>query len=517
MKTSVKRVLGLLVAAAIQGVIIYFAATGLSAFAEAFESVLTIASFFVVLYIMTAHDEATYQLLWLLFVLLLPVPGTLAYLLYGHKRSGRKIAKKLAAPEAELINLYERMNGDTATGLIAPKYPRLAQTLNTIEKKTGYPALIAGGIEYYPLGEKLYAKMLEEMGKASHFIYCEYFIIEHGKMWDQMEDIMAEKAAQGVKVRVMYDDLGSIGTYAPKEIARLKERGIDCVRFNPVQYVTGTLNYRDHRKMLIIDGTTAFSGGVNLADEYINEVVKFGHWKDIGFYMTGAPVANYTHMFASFWNAFSNDKVSEDEYTVMIDNAADFVQAEADGGYDIGDGAVLSYYDNPVNDNNISNDLFIDLLYQAEDYIWFYTPYLMPGASLLEAFIKAAERGVDVRIVTPGVPDKKIILRMTRSYYSQLMAAGVKIYEYTPGFVHAKACIMDDHVATTGTVNLDYRSLFLHFENNTIFVDTRQIADLKQDMLETMEKCRLQTEADVHRKLTGHIIDELLRIFTPLC
>ena len=371
---------------------------------------------------------------------------------------------------------------------------------------TGYPVLPCADTTYYPLGEFLWKDMVAALETAEKFIFAEYFIVEDGLMWDTMVEIMARKAAQGVDVRFLYDDFGSISTYSFENVRKLREKGIQCVVFNPVTKIKGTVNYRDHRKMLIVDGKTAFSGGINLADEYINRVEKFGHWKDIGFRITGAPVQNYTRMFTEFWNAFSKSKIPVHEPALPA-------VAETGGA----NGYVLSYYDSPVDAEDISNTLYVELLSQAERYAWFYTPYLMLGDTLMDAFVRAARRGVDVRIIMPGVPDKKVVYRMSRSYYAALLEAGVRIFEYTPGFVHAKGCVIDDVVGTIGTVNLDYRSLFLHFENNSLFCGAPLLADFKADFLATQEQCAERTKDNVKKGFFKWVLDGILRIFAPLC
>ena len=283
---------------------------------------------------------------------------------------------------------------------------------------------------------------------------------------------------------------------------KLRNLGIHCFPFNPMLYLKGTVNYRDHRKMLIVDGEVAFSGGVNLADEYINARSRFGHWKDIGFRLTGAPVTSYTRMFLEFWNAFSRE------------NPITRPLAQPEPGE--GAGLVLSYYDSPLNREPVINALYAELLSQAVHTAWFYTPYLMLGEQLMDAFVRAAQRGVDVRILMPGVPDKKIVYRMSRSYYRPLLEAGVRIYEYTPGFVHAKGCVIDGEVGTIGTVNLDYRSLFLHFENNSLFYRAPILRDLAADFAATQEKCRevsLQSRSGFWKRM----LDGTLRLFAPLC
>lgn len=273
--------------------------------------------------------------------------------------------------------------------------------------------------------------------------------------------------------------------------------------------LSGALNNRDHRKIMVVDGVVAFSGGINLADEYINEEHPFGHWKDIGFKITGDAIRSYAYMFIEFWNASSLNKITE----ALVGD--DFAKTRVSGETDF-DGYVLPYYDSPGRTEAASNNVFIDLLGQAKDYMWFYTPYLLLGDGLRDAFVRAAQRGVDVRIVMPGIPDKKIVYRMSRSYYRDLLKAGVKIYEYSPGFVHAKACLADDCVGSIGTVNLDYRSLYLHYECNALFYNASILADLKEDFEASMKVSRERTLQDEKKGLLYRIINGTLRIFAPL-
>ncbi len=503
MNKIIRRVFMLIPAVLIQLIWIYCLLKWLAPWAAVINLALSVLSALFVLYLITKRDEGTYKILWLLVILTFPLPGAALYLIFGNKRTTKPLQKKLdLAPQLPPVEdatapLFEAFDAENK---------RLSQTFRWVQEKTGFHLCENRFAKYYPLGDELFPAMLEEMEKAERFIFAEYFIVENGLMWDSMVEVMSRKAAQGVDVRVMYDDLGSISTYSKEAAARLRSKGIRCVAFNPLVFVKGTLNCRDHRKMLIIDGKTAFSGGVNLADEYINHVEKHGHWKDIGFRVTGEAANNYTRMFAQFWNAFTGDPVP-DEFLE--------VQAPPRGGE--ADGLVLSYYDSPLGKDAISNELYIDLLSQAQSYAWFFTPYLMPGDALLEAFVRAARRGVDVRIIMPGVPDKKLIYRMSSSFYPVLLEAGVKIYEYVPGFVHAKGCIVDGIVGTVGTVNLDYRSLFLHFENNSLFYRAGLLDDLKADFAATEAKCRERTLENIGGGFVKWIVDGVLRIFAPLC
>ena len=504
MNQVIRRIIGIIPATIIQALWLLALLRWLSPYAAVINLLLSVFAVFYVLYIMTNRNESTYKTLWLLVILGLPVFGTILYFCFGNKRTTKPLQKKLKHG-CSLLPKEEMTSGITLE--LAKTNSRLAQTFHYVEEKTGFSTYLCQETEYYPVGEKMFEQMLIDLEKAEHFIFVEYFIIENGTMWDSMVEIMSKKAAQGVDVRVMYDDLGSISTYSGKNVKQLREKGIRCIQFNPLIFIKGTLNYRDHRKMLIIDGKTAFSGGVNLADEYINAVEKFGHWKDIGFRITGAPVQNFTRMFAEFWNAFSQHPIPAAELTVS--DLPDSLPAS--------NGYVLSYYDSPLYSDAVSNNLYVELLSQAVGYAWFYTPYLMMGDILLDAFVRAAQRGVDVRIIMPGIPDKKLVYRMARSYYRPLLEAGVKIYEYKPGFVHAKGCIVDDEIGTVGTVNLDYRSLFLHFENNSLFYRTSLLKDLKTDFIETQKQCRVRTLDDIGKGFWKWVLDGVLRIFAPLC
>ena len=505
MNKVLRRIIALIPAILIQLLWLFVLLRWLSPYAAILNLLLSLFAVLYVLHIITNRNESTYKTLWLLVILGLPVFGTILYFCFGNKRTGRPLQKRLESGQA-LLPAAEGTTPETMLKL-GEQNPRLSQTFRYVEKKTGFPTHPCREVSYYPLGEKLLEQMLKDLETAERFIFAEYFIIENGVMWDSMVEIMARKAAQGVDVRVMYDDMGSISTYSAHNLKQLRDKGIKCVRFNPLVFIKGTLNYRDHRKMLIIDGRVAFSGGVNLADEYINAVEKFGHWKDIGFRLTGEPVHNYTRMFSEFWNAFSKDPLP----------AAELAPPAASQAPQPFNGYVLSYYDSPLRPDAVSNDLYVELLSQATGYAWFYTPYLMLGDSLMDAFVRAAQRGVDVRIIMPGVPDKALVYRMSRSYYQPLLEAGVRIYEYAPGFVHAKGCVVDDKIGTIGTVNLDYRSLFLHFENNALFYQAPVLKDLKTDFISTQAQCRPRTLDNIGVSFRKWVIDGLLRMFAPLC
>ena len=497
-----RRVLTVIPAAAVQALWILLLVKWLSPYAAYITLALSVAAVLLVLFIIIKRDETAYKILWLLVILTVPVAGALLYLLFGNRRTARPLRKRLRRVQEAGQPAPLPCGGTPFEG-----EKRMEQTVRWLEHKTGYPLMRAEDVRYYPLGDAMYPDMLTDLRAAKKTIYLEYFIIEPGEMWQSIVDILAQKVREGLDVRVMYDDLGSISTFNFSNALALEKLGIRCATFNPLLALKGTANYRDHRKMLIVDDAVAYSGGVNLADRYINREHPYGHWKDTGFRLTGAPVRSFTHMFLTFWNAFSLQK----EEPMPMPPAAAAAEPAAQDGW------VLSYYDSPLNSEATSNRLYIDLLSQATDYAWFFTPYLMLGDDLLDAMLAAAQRGVDVRIIMPGIPDKKLIFRMSRSFYQVLLTGGVKIYEYTPGFVHAKSLVCDDRAATVGTVNLDYRSLFLHFENNSLFYRGSIVARVKEDFLATQSQCRAVEACDMKRYSRRWIIDGVLRIFAPLC
>lgn len=502
MSKMLRRVLTVIPAAAVQALWILLLVKWLSPYAAYITLALSVAAVLLVLFIIIKRDETAYKILWLLVILTVPVAGALLYLLFGNRRTARPLRKRLRRVQEAGQPAPLPCGGTPFEG-----EKRMEQTVRWLEHKTGYPLMRAEDVRYYPLGDAMYPDMLTDLRAAKKTIYLEYFIIEPGEMWQSIVDILAQKVREGLDVRVMYDDLGSISTFNFSNALALEKLGIRCATFNPLLALKGTANYRDHRKMLIVDDAVAYSGGVNLADRYINREHPYGHWKDTGFRLTGAPVRSFTHMFLTFWNAFSLQK----EEPMPMPPAAAAAEPAAQDGW------VLSYYDSPLNSEATSNRLYIDLLSQTTDYAWFFTPYLMLGDDLLDAMLAAAQRGVDVRIIMPGIPDKKLIFRMSRSFYQVLLTGGVKIYEYTPGFVHAKSLVCDDRAATVGTVNLDYRSLFLHFENNSLFYRGSIVARVKEDFLATQSQCRAVEACDTKRYSRRWIVDGVLRIFAPLC
>lgn len=465
-------------------------------------AIINILSIVFVFYVVNSHEESNYKIIWLIVILALPIFGTIIYLFFGNKNTSRKLGKKLQTARHELHHYTHGKNKSEVKDLMYLDY-RVYQSFKYIEGLSHFRTVKNQNAKYYHVGDAFFQDLIEELKKAKNYIFIEFFIINRGKLFDDVVAILEEKVKEGVDVRIIYDDFGSISTLSLKDLNYLRSKGIKTTLFNPVTFFRPVINSRDHRKMVIIDGKIAFTGGNNLADEYANIITRFGHWKDVGFSITGKGVRNYLYMFVEFWNAFSNDKIED-------------IYRDLSGDDNHNDGYVLSYYDSPYYKEPVSNNAYIEFLSIAKKYCWFYTPYLILPSSLKDAMMRAAKRGVDVKIFMPGIPDKKIVYRMSRSYYHDLLKSGVRIYEYTPGFLHAKSVLVDDEICAIGTVNLDFRSLFLHFENNSIFYKSDIIEDLKFDMEEMIIYSREIKTNTFKTNIVKRAFDAVLRIFAPL-
>ena len=361
--------------------------------------------------------------------------------------------------------------------------------------------------EYFSTGETYLESLLKDLESAEKYIFLEYFIIGKGVAWNAVLDVLKRKAAEGVKVRVMYDDIGSMSKVHVRYYKTLQKAGIECVKFAPfVPVVSNVHNNRDHRKIAVIDGKIGYTGGINLADEYFNITHPFGHWKDTGVRLEGEAVKNLIVMFLRHFNM---QKHTTEDFTAYIPESY-----EKFGG----EGVVQPYADGPkpLYSNSLGEEVYLDLLGTAERYVWIMTPYLIIDYRLRAALLAAAARGVDVRIVTPHIPDKKLPFALTRSNYLKLIRGGVKIYEYTPGFIHAKNFLADDDVAVVGTINLDYRSLLHHYENAVLFHRAKVRGQLKEDFGQTFAVSQLQTEEDAKKNIVWRGLTEFAKAFAPL-
>ena len=441
----------------------------------------------VVLHIINGHTNPSYKIAWLIPVLVLPVFGVTFYLLLGgsrlsprQKRKMRCISQQAAAQVPPNNPILDRM---------AEENPDAANQSRYLERYALSPVHRHTQTEYLPIGEITFQKMCQELEKAEHYIFMEYFIIEGGQMWDTLLEILRRKASQGVDVRVIYDDFGSIMTLPYRYDLQLEAMGIRCAVFNPfVPVVNLQLNNRDHRKICVIDGHSGFTGGINLADEYINAYEKYGHWKDTAVFLHGDAVWNLTIMFLTMWDYLKGGEKDFSRYKPLVYNP---------GGVK-SDGYVQPFSDSPLDNETTGETVYLNLINKAKRYVHITTPYLIIDNEMVTALCMAAKSGVDVRIITPHVADKWYVHAVTRAYYEVLVESGVQIFEYTPGFIHAKTFVVDDEYAVVGTINMDYRSLYLHFECGAWMYKTRCVAQVAEDFLKTqavsqpvsLEMCR---------------------------
>ena len=459
----------------------------------------------VLIYIISDEGNSTIKLSWVGPILIFPVFGTLFYLFLtlqpGTRRINRRIEevgtklRPYLLQDPEVLAHYESISASGGN---------LVRYMNQYGR---FPAYENTGVRYFPLGDDMFPVLLEELKKAEHFIFMEYFIVEHGVMWDAILQELETKVAEGVEVRFMYDGTCSISLLPYNYPKKLEEYGIRCKIFNPIKPALSTVqNNRDHRKIVVIDGKTAFTGGVNLADEYIGELERFGTWKDTAIMVQGEAVRNFTLMFLEIWNV---DEPQE--------NYEKYLDASYCYGMTEGEGYVIPYGDSPLDHENVGELVYMDILNSAKDYVHIMTPYLILDHEMLTALTYAAKRGVDVKIIMPGIPDKAYAFALAKTYYPELLRAGVKIYQYKPGFVHAKSFTSDDCKGVVGTINLDYRSLFLHFECAVYLYQVPQIADVEADFQETLKDCReISMEDWKNEKFITKLTGRVLRLIAPL-
>ena len=461
-------------------------------------------SAFMSLYLLNTDTDPTAKITWLLVIALLPVVGAPLYC-YTRSNLGVRLLKKRLKFLMETTEDSIPQN-DEVFRKLKEESPSTAALAHYLRRSGCFPVYDNTAVKYFPLGEDKWVELLRQLEQAEHFIFMEYFIIDEGLMWGRVLEILANKAAQGVDVRVMYDGTCEFSTLPHDYPRRLQELGIKCKMFAPMSpFVSTHYNYRDHRKICVIDGNTAFTGGVNLADEYINRRVRFGHWKDTAIMLKGEAVRSFTLLFLQMWNV--------DEPVPEIDPFLKYPcrPQEQAKGY------VLPYGDCPLDSYKVGEQVYMDILNRARDYVYIMSPYLILDGEMETALKFAAERGVDVRLVLPGIPDKKTPWALAKTHYASLLSSGVKIYEYTPGFVHAKVFVSDDIKAVVGTINLDYRSLYHHFECAAYMYGTDCIGDIKADVEATIARSATVPGDFMRReKLSIRLLGFLMKALAPL-
>ena len=506
-KNGVIRMIFALLSIAIEVDLIILIIIGMSKEFVWFSAAFSLLGLAVVLALYGKKQSASIKMPWILLILLVPVAGLAFYLLVGQNQGTRKMRKRYEEIDKKLLPLLPA--NDKEQQELKEKSPYAANITHYIREYSGYPVYKNTDITYFDDAKKGLESQKEELKKAKEFIFMEYHAIEDAESWHGIQKILEEKVKEGVEVRVFYDDMGSIGFVNTDFVKRLESVGIHARVFNP--FAPGLnlfLNNRDHRKITVIDGKVGFTGGYNLANEYFHLTEPFGFWKDTGLKLEGDAVRSLTVTFLEMWNAVKAkdiDDVDFEKYLGRYDHKA------SDGGF------VAPYADNPMDKIHVGEDVYMSIANSARDYAWYITPYLIITDEMISALSLAARRGVDVRIITPGIPDKKLVYSVTRSYYNALAVNGVRIFEYTPGFCHAKMSVSDDTVATCGTINLDYRSLYHHFENGCFIAESHVVDEIKRDFEEMFSASNEVTE--YYKSGRGRFLrfgQMLLRLVAPL-
>lgn len=464
----------------------------------------SILALLLVLRIYGMHTNAAFKMPWIILILVFPILGLSMYFLFGNSFSGRVMAKRYALINDELA--LAKIQDLPILDELERSDPFLANQARYIYNYGKYPIFQNTDIEYYPDALLGLNAQLIALQEAKSYIFMEYHAIEESKAFFKIKDILAKKVKEGVIVRIFYDDIGSIGFINQDFIKRMEMEGIECRVFNPIGPILHMfMNNRDHRKITIIDGTIGFTGGYNLADEYFNLTHPYGYWKDTGIKMTGDAVRSLTLMFLEMWNSMKKTDLAYETYLCTTS----YVAKEQ--------GFVQPYADSPLDDEYMGENVYLNLIKSSKKSLFITTPYLIISDEMSRELGLAAKRGVDVRIVTPGIPDKKIIYQVTRSYYAGLVHSGVRIYEYTPGFIHAKQFLSDEETAIVGTINLDYRSLYHHFENAVLFSQCQAVKDVATDFNHIFDESLEVTLAYHAKRIPLLRIGQcILRLLAPL-
>lgn len=489
----------------------------------------SIIALIIVLRIYGREMNAAMKMPWIILIMAFPLLGVCVYLLCGHSGVTYGMRKFFELIDHELYGKLSQ-NARVMSDLRETD-PGIANQCYYISQYGGYPVYDDTEVVFYGEAADGFEAQKTAIKKAEHFIFMEYHAIEDAEAFESLKRLLIEKASQGVEVRLIYDDIGSISFINTDFVKKMEEKGIQCRIFNRiVPFLNIFMNHRDHRKITVVDGKVGFTGGYNLANEYFNLTHPYGQWKDTGIRLEGSAVRNLTVMFLEMWNAI---KKTDQDYTAYLPELADEAGATASGmeiemdagaAIDDGDqapagakGYVQPFADNPLDDERVGENVYLNMIKNAKRYIYFTTPYLVISDEMKRELGMAAKRGVDVRIITPGIPDKKLVYQMTRSYYAGLVRDAVRIFEYTPGFCHAKQCVCDDEAAVVGTINLDYRSLYLHFENGAFLYHCPSIADIKKDFDALFPVCEEVTERYKGGRSTALRIGQcILRLFAPL-
>ena len=513
-KNGVARMVLSVIVIAIEVIFIILLLTKLSRYAVWIDALLRVASVLLVLFLYNKPGTSSMKMPWVILILVAPILGTGLYLIVGLNGGTKTMRQRYKEIDAELMPLLKKgeagQAAEAAEKALAAQSEHWATRSDYLSRHMGYPLYENTDIVYYDDATKGLEAQKADLRKAEHFIFMEYHAIEDKESWHGLQEILEERVRAGVEVRVFYDDMGSIGFINMDFIQRLEKVGIKCRVFNPFKPGLNVfLNNRDHRKITVIDGKVGFTGGYNIANEYFNLTHPFGMWKDTGVRLEGDAVRSLTVTFLENWNAadFGGNRydLNFSKYLPGIPYTArehTFVQP---------------YADSPLDEERVGEEVYISLANKANRYCWFITPYLILSDEMIHALGLAAKRGVDVRVITPGIPDKKMVFEVTRSYYHGLTLNGVRVFEWSPGFCHCKMCVVDDEAAVCGTINLDYRSLYHHFENACLYINCQAVLDTRADFERTFPECNEVTEKyNTGRDRFLKIKQLLLRLFAPL-
>ena len=468
-------------------------------------SVMSLMEIIVLVYIINTEGNPAFKLSWILCVMAVPVVGTIFYIYVHLQLETRFVQNRLAALRME-TEPYMDQDQKITDALWEGKSAN-AQLSYYLSHQLGFPTYRNTEAEYFPVGEAKFTSMIKELEKAEKFIFMEYFIVEEGIMWNTILEILKRKAAEGVEVRFMYDGMCAFDLLPYSYPKKLQKYGINCKMSNKIRPFVSTIqNNRDHRKICVIDGQVGYVGGVNLADEYINEKERFGHWKDTAVLLRGDAVQSLTMIFLQMWDV---DMRGVEPYGKYLTKKADALNEKL--------GYVIPYADSPFDHENVGEEVYFHILNHAKKYVHIMTPYLILDNEMLTTLIRAAKSGIEVIIIMPHIPDKWYAFAVAKTYYKELIEGGVQIYEYTPGFVHAKIFVSDDDTATVGSINLDFRSLYLHFENGVFIYDNPEVQKVEDDFQNTLAKCHKVTVTEVrNRGILMKTAGQVLRLVAPL-
>lgn len=475
------------------------------AYAPYVYGIILVLEVIVIVYIINSKGNPAFKMTWILCVLTFPLIGTVFYIYVQMQVGTRFLQDRLAVLKIE-TDPYMQQDQDTLGAIWASKSAN-AQLSYYLFNQLGFPTYRNTEVKYFPLGEYKFKYLTAELKKAKKYIFMEYFIVEEGYMWGTILDILKEKVKEGVEVRFMYDGMCAISMLPYNYPTYLKKYGIKCKMVNAVKpFLSTTQNNRDHRKICVIDGKVGFTGGINLGDEYINKKVRFGHWKDTAIMLRGDAVQSLTMIFLQMWNV---DERRKDEYENYLTPKRKGLHREM--------GYVIPYADSPFDNENVGEEVYFHILNHAKKYVHIMTPYLILDNEMITTLLRAAKSGIEVIIIMPHIPDKWYAFVVAQTFYKELIEGGVQIYEYTPGFVHAKVFVSDDDTATVGTINLDYRSLYLHFECGAFIYNNSEIDKIERDFQHTLTKCHKVTLIEVKNRSTfSKITGQVLRLVAPL-